>query len=145
MRAAKAFLLAFALTGVLPGLVASAHAAEAAASGARRKPTQSESYVMVEPLYASILQGLKPRGLLLVEVGLDVPDPVLRARVTEYMPLLRDAYVRSLAIYAANAVRPWRQPSIDEISARMQKITDYLMGKPGAKILMAQTAIRVTQ
>jgi flagellar basal body-associated protein FliL len=94
-------------------------------------------------MYASILDGTKPSGLLLVEISMDVPDPALRQRVNEYMPVLRDAFVRSLSVYAANAVRTWRQPDIDDIATRMQKITDYVLGRPGAKILMAQTAIRV--
>jgi len=44
--------------------------------------------------------------LLLVELGLDVPDGALRERVTQALPALRDAYVRSLLVYAATAVRP---------------------------------------
>src|SRR5262249_55020967 len=107
------------------------------------KPTQSESYVAIEPLYASVLDGTRPRGLLLVEMSLDVPDRDMRTRVAQFMPILRDAYVRSLSVYAANAVRTWRQPDVEEIASRMQKITDYVLGRPGAKILMAQTAVRV--
>jgi hypothetical protein len=34
---------------------------------------------------------------------------------------------------------------VDDIAERMQVITDRLMGGPGAKVLMAQTAIRVTR
>ena len=111
----------------------------------KRKVTQSESYIQIDPMYASILVGDKPTGMLLIEISMDVPDPQLRQRVNEYMPLLRDAFVRSLSVYAANAVRTWRQPDIDDIATRMQKITDYILRKPGAKILMAQAAIRVNQ
>jgi hypothetical protein len=76
---------------------------------------------------------------------LDVPDAAMRARVTHALPALRDAYVRSLIAYGATAVRAWRQPDVDDIADRMQTITDRLMGGPGAKVLMAQTAIRVTR
>ena len=96
-------------------------------------------------MYASILDGVRPRGLLLVEVGLDVPDVDLRGLVNQALPVLRDAYVRSLLIYAANAVRPYRQPNIEDIANRMQAITDKVMGRKGAQILMAQTAIRLTR
>jgi flagellar basal body-associated protein FliL len=112
---------------------------------AQRKTTQSESYIQIEPMYASILDGIKPRGLLLVEVGLDVPDAKLRDRVTQNLPALRDAYVRSLLTYASTAVRPWRQPNVEDIATRMQTITDRLVGGPGAKVLMSQTAIRLTR
>jgi hypothetical protein len=126
-------------------LVAFAENAVAAEAAAQRKTTQSESYVVLDPMYATILEGAKPRGLLMIELGLDVPDAAMRARVTHALPALRDAYVRSLIAYGATAVRAWRQPSVDDIADRMQAITDRLMGGPGAKVLMAQTAIRVTR
>lgn len=81
---------------------------------------------------------------MLVELGLNVPDAKFRARVAQALPLLRDAYVRSLMVYAATAVRTWRQPSVADIAARLQAITDRLMGRSGARVLMAQTAIRLT-
>ena len=112
---------------------------------AQRKTTQSESYIMIEPMYASILDGIKPRGLLLVEIGLDVPDAKLRDRVTQNLPALRDAYVRSLLTYAATAVRPWRQPNVEDIANRMQAITNRVVGREGARVLMAQTAVRLTR
>jgi hypothetical protein len=117
----------------------------ASEAGAQRKTTQSESFVAIDPMYATILEGPKARGLLMIELGLDIPDAAMRARVSHALPALRDAYVRSLIAYGATAVRAWRQPSVDDIADRMQTITDRLMGGPGAKVLMAQTAIRVTR
>ena len=136
IRAASVALVLLALSA------ASSHASEAPA---QRRTTQSESYVVIEPIYATILEGSKPRGLLMVEFGLDVPDGALRARVSHALPALRDAYVRSLLAYGATAVRAWRQPSVDDIAGRMQAVTDRLVGGPGAKVLMAQTAMRVTR
>ena len=122
-----------------------AEAAEAAGQSAQHKTTQSESYIIVEPIYASILDGTRPRGLLLVELGLDVPDAKLRDRINQSLPALRDAYVRSLLTYAATAVRPWRQPNVEDIASRMQVITDRMVGREGAKVLMAQLAIHLTR
>lgn len=138
---AAAVALALCVSAVSAG---SAQGAEAPAP-AQRKTTQSESFVAIDPMYATILEGSKPRGLLMIELGLDVPDRALRARVSHALPTLRDAYVRSLMAYGATAVRAWRQPSVDDIADRMQAITDRVMGGPGAKVLMAQTAIRVTR
>jgi hypothetical protein len=112
---------------------------------AQRKTTQSESFVAIDPMYATILEGSRPRGLLMVELGLDVPDSALRAKVTHALPTLRDAYVRLLIAYGSTAVRTFRQPSVDDIAARMQVVTDRVMGGPGARVLMAQTAMRVTR
>jgi flagellar basal body-associated protein FliL len=118
---------------------------QASEAPAQRKTTQSESYVVIDPMYATILEGSRPRGLLMIEIGLDVPDGALRAQVSHALPTLRDAYVRSLIAYGATAVRVFRQPSVDDIAQRMQVITDRVMGKPGAKVLIAQTAMRVTR
>jgi flagellar basal body-associated protein FliL len=142
----RPFLWFCALAACLSGLgEAPAWAAENPAQPAQRKTTQSESYVMIEPIYASILDGTRPRGLLLVEFGLDVPDAGLRERVNQALPALRDAYVRGLLTYAATAVRPWRQPNVEDLANRIQAITDRSLGKKGAKVLMAQTAIRLTR
>jgi hypothetical protein len=65
--------------------------------------------------------------------------------VNQSLPTLRDAYVRSLLTYAATSVRAWRQPSVEDIGTRMQAITDRVMGQTGARVLMAQTAIRLTR
>jgi flagellar basal body-associated protein FliL len=120
-------------------------AADEAGQAAQHKTTQSESYVIIEPLYASILDGARPRGLLMVELGLDVPDAQLRDKINQSLPTLRDAYVRSLLVYASTAVRPWRQPSVEDIANRLQTITDRMVGRQGARVLMAQTAIRLTR
>jgi hypothetical protein len=118
---------------------------EAMEAPAQRKTTQSESFVPLDPMYATILEGSRPRGLLMVELGLDVPDSDLRAKVSHALPTLRDAYVRILIAYGATAVRAFRQPNVEDIATRMQTVTDRVMGEPGAKVLMAQTAMRVTR
>ncbi len=135
----------FAVVLVCAPFGAGARAADANSPSAQHKTTQSESYVIIEPLYASILDGARSRGLLLVELGLDVPDTKLRGKVTQSLPTLRDAYVRSLLTYASTSVRAWRQPNVEDIAKRMQIITDRIMGQSGAQVLMAQTAIRLSR
>jgi flagellar basal body-associated protein FliL len=135
----------FAALAVCALFGAEAYAAEANGPSAQHKTTQSESYVIIEPLYASILDGARSHGLLLVELGLDVPDAKFRDKINQSLPTLRDAYVRSLLTYAATSVRAWRQPNVEDIATRMQAITDRVMGQTGARVLMAQTAIRLTR
>jgi flagellar basal body-associated protein FliL len=127
------------------GEARAADAPPAQGGGAQHKSTSSESYVIIDPIYSTILDGGKPRGLLMVELGLDVPDAKFRANVSKALPVLRDAYVRGLVTYASTAVRPYRQPNVEDIALRLQTITDKVMGKQGAKVLMAQTAIRITR
>ena len=81
----------------------------------------------------------------MVGIGIDVPDDALRAVVTRSMPVLRDAYVRNLMAFAATTVRTTAQPDVGVLAGRLQAITDRALGKKGARILLAQVALRVTK
>jgi len=109
------------------------------------KLTQSKSYLSLEPIYATIVDDNRAQGMLMVGMGLDVPDDALREVATRSMPVLRDAYVRSLVAFSATAVRTTAQPDVTQIADRLQSITDRALGKKGARILLAQVAIRVTR
>ena len=112
---------------------------------ATHKITQSESYVMIEPFYASIIEGSRPLGLLMVGIGLDIPDTSLRERVDHEMPRLRDAYVRSLMSFAAVNARAWRQPDVADMAERLQSVTDHYLARKGARVLLAQVMIRLNK
>jgi hypothetical protein len=109
------------------------------------KIAQSDSYLMVDPLYSSIIDGSRPLGLLMIGIGLDVPDPELRDKIERDMPQLRDGYVRSLMAYTAINVRSWRQPDVAAIADRLQGVTDRILRKKGARVLLAQVAIQLNQ
>ena len=109
------------------------------------KETQSESYMMLEPLYATVFDAGRPSGMLMVAIGLDIPDAKLRGAADRAMPLLRDDYLRNLMNFTAAAVRPWEQPDVSEIAARLQRVTDRALHRTGAKVLLAQVAMRVTR
>lgn len=118
--------------------------------GEKKKPavhkiTQSESYLMVDPFYTTIMDGSRPEGLLMVGIGLDVPNVGLREQVDREMPRLRDAYVRTLMVFAATNVHSWRQPDVVAIAERLQRTTDLVLKKKGARILLAQVAIHLNK
>jgi len=108
------------------------------------KVTQSESYIMLEPMYATIMDGERPAGLLLVAVGLDIPDPVLRANAERAMPLLRDDYIRSLVSFTWTNVRLSQQPDVVAIADRLQRVTDRALHHAGARVLLAEVASRIS-
>ncbi len=112
---------------------------------AQHKLTQLQSYAEVEPMYATIFADGRPIGLFLVAIGLNTPDTELRAEVAHALPVLRDAYLRNMMQFAATAVRPWKQPDVSEITARLQRLTDRMMRKKGAQVLLTQVAIRITR
>lgn len=130
---------------VLLPLAAGAAEEDGPPKSSEHKLTQSESYLSLEPIYATIVDDNRAQGMLMVGMGLDVPDPALRQVATRSMPVLRDAYVRSLMAFTATAVRTTAQPDVTQIADRLQSVTDRALGKKGARILLAQVAIRVTR
>jgi hypothetical protein len=123
--------------------------ASSAVAQERRVPehkiTQSESYIMLDPIYSTIVDSDRPVGMLLVGFGLDIPDPVLRAQANRMLPILRDAYVRSLMAFAWSHVRPWVEPDADAIAERLQRVTDRTLHRKGARVLLAQLLLRFTR
>jgi flagellar basal body-associated protein FliL len=119
-------------------------------TGNDKKPAQnkiaiSESYLTLDPFYTSIVDGDRPVGLLMVGIGLDVPNAALRGKVTEVMPRLRDAYVRSLIGFSTASVRVWRQPDVAGMADRLQRVTDRVLQRKGARVLLAQVAIHLNK
>ncbi|HEY0267127.1 MAG TPA: hypothetical protein VGC16_10270 [Rhizomicrobium sp.] len=99
---------------------------------------------MIDPIYTTIVADNRAAGMLMVGVGLDVPDDRLRDDVNRSMPVLRDAYVRNLMTFTANMVHTDAQPDVALIADRLQAVTDRALKRKGAKLLLAQVAIRVT-
>lgn len=135
---------------VAAALAAPARADDAKASGGdgkapKHKVTQSDSYLMIDPMYCAIMDGDRPIGMLMVGIGLDIPDARLRGEADHAMPVLRDAFVRNLLSFSTTAVRAWRQPDVTEIADRLQRVADRALGRKGAKVLLAQVAMRITK
>src|SRR5262249_9129806 len=80
----------------LPIVLTTLRAANGLHAADDRKPehkiTQSKSYIMLEPFYTTIYDEGRPAGLLMVAIGLDIPDDELRTEANRGMPLLRDNY-----------------------------------------------------
>jgi len=145
LRAPRLALVVFALVVPLASMPGrAAEHGEKAQKAPEHKTTQSESYIMVDPIYTTIVSDNRVAGMLMIGAGLDVPNEHLREEVTRSMPVLRDAYIRNLMIFTANVVRTDAQPDVATIADRLQAVTDRALKKKGAKILLAQVAIRVT-
>lgn len=143
VRTLAALALALATALALP-----AHGEEGGDGGSKKpkhKLTNSDSYLEVEPIYTSILDGDRPVGMLMLGIGLDVPDAKLRGEADHAMPVLRDAFVRNMMSFTTTAVRPDRQPDVSVIANRLQAVADRALGRKGAKVLLAQVAMRITK
>jgi hypothetical protein len=75
------------------------------------------------------------RGILTVEAGVDIPDDKLRGLAEKSLPRLRAAYVQVLQAYAAS-LPPRTPPNPEFIGTELQRETDRVLGKKGARLLL---------
>ena len=129
-----------------PALAALAFAAAmlvatgADAAHGERKKGGGLSYTQLPTLTATVSKPDGRRGVLAVEVGVDVADAALRTRAEQLGPVLRDAYLQFLLTYAA-ALAPAQLPSADIIGAGLQRATDRVLGRPGAVLLLSSILV----
>jgi flagellar basal body-associated protein FliL len=141
-RALSALLLLALATGSALAAEDGGDTDKKKAKAPEHKLTQSESWVELDDFYTTIVGDNRPAGMLMVRLGLDIPEPGLRENAEHAMPVLRDAYLRSLMAYTATSVRLDSQPDITLIADRLQTITDRALKKKGARILLRQVALR---
>jgi hypothetical protein len=116
----------------LAGSPALAYAGEA---GDKKKKSGGASYIAIETLTGATNKPSGRRGVLSVECSLDVPDAGLRERAQASLPRLRAAYVQTVMIYAAG-LPLGAPPNADFLGASLQRETDRVLGRPGARLLL---------
>jgi hypothetical protein len=122
--------LAVALTAVV---------SPAVASEKKDKNAPPQTYFALPPLAAAAIRRDGRRGTLTLESGIEAMDPVVMARAQASEPRLRAAYTELLMIYASSL--PFGSPpNVDYLGAEMQKATDKVLGRTGARVLLG-TAI----
>lgn len=95
-----------------------------------------ETYVTIDGLEASISHGRgRGRGVISVQVGIDVPDAALRERATQAAPRIRAACNQVLRAFGA-ALLPRRAPDADHLARELQAAVDAALGRQGARLLM---------
>ena len=107
----------------------------ASAPKEEKKKGGGASFIQIPTMTATIVRRDGRRGVLTVETGVDVPDNGLRARAEASQPRLRAAYTQVLQVYAAG-MSPGSVPNADYLSRELQRQTDLVLGKRGAKLLL---------
>jgi hypothetical protein len=126
--------------GLFVAALALAAAPALAAAADEHKKGGGESFIQLTTLAANVTRPNGRRGVMTVEVGIDVPDAGLRARANQSTPLLISAYGDMLRTYAAG-LSPGSLPDPDYIQRQLQTLTDRTLGKPGAKLLLGTVLV----
>lgn len=124
--------LRLSLAGLAAGL---AQGPAQANSAPEKKKGGGASFLQIPTMTAVVIRRDGRRGVLTVETGVDVPDTALRARAEALQPRLRAAYTQVLQVYAAG-LAPGGVPDADYLSRELQRQTDLVLGRPGAKLLL---------
>ena len=132
--------LVLALAAVAAALPVSLPGAAQAGEGGDKRKTGGDSYIQIETLTAYTVKPGGRRGVMTVDCGIDVPDPALRARAELLLPRLRAAYVQAVQIYAGGLPTGF-PPNPDFLARALQRSTDQILGKPGARLLMGAVLV----
>jgi hypothetical protein len=120
-------LVLIALAGFMPSAVL--------ADEKQKKKSGGENYIPLNPVTATTNKGGGRRGVLSVDCGLEIDDPKLREFADQSLPRLRAAYVQAMEIYAAG-LPPGTEPNADLIVQELQRQTNLILKRPGAKLLI---------
>ena len=106
-----------------------------AKEGEASKRGNTATYVELQTLSATCIRPDHSRGVVTVDNGIDVPDPALRAYATSAQPRLQAAYNQFLTTYMSG-ITPGAPPNADYLVSQLQRLTDQVLGKPGARFLV---------
>jgi len=110
---------------------------ETSVYGTKKMSAGAENFLQFYPSAATVFSGHKPVGLMHFEYGLDIENKSIRERAARLAPRLRDAYGRILAQYAGSLYTPGDVPDMQYLAARMQGVTDRIIGKGNARFLVS--------
>ena len=124
--------------GIIVAALAGAAAAPVTALAddkSTRKKGGGLSFIQLETLSGTVTRPNGSHGVMTVEVGIDVPDAGLHARAAQSTPRLIAGYAEVIRTYAAG-LPAGSPPNPDYLSTALQRQTDSVLGRPGAKLLL---------
>ncbi|PZO06711.1 MAG: Tat pathway signal protein [Alphaproteobacteria bacterium] len=123
----------FALAPAALGLIATSARAGGPSGGGGG--ASANTYLRYPTITATSAQPGGRRGIMTVETGVDVPDEALRLRAEQSAPRLRAAYAVVVQRNASQLL-PGAPPNVDQLSRELQVVTDRVLGRTGAKLLL---------
>lgn len=121
-------------------LVAASAGSAGAAPSSGDGGTPANSYINLNSLNGSVVRADGRRGVLAVDVGIDVPDATLRTTAAASGPRLRAEMSRVVQTFAA-ALRPGEPPDVDRLSRELQFAVNQALGRRGARVLLGTVMI----
>jgi hypothetical protein len=125
----------------LAGVALAAAALPARASeGGGEAAAPKDSFMRLSTASATIVRPDGRRGVMTVEIGLDIQDPELHAKATLAVPRLVDAH-NAVVQTAASTLLPGQTPDIDKLAHNLQVATWLILRKRGAIVLLGTVMV----
>jgi hypothetical protein len=127
----------------LAGLALAATALPARASGGGEggeAEAPKDSFMRLSTLTATVVRPDGQRGVMTVEIGLDVPDPETHAKATQAIPRLADAHNSVIQTTAATLL-PGQVPDLTKLAHDLQVATFLILRKRGAVVLLGTVMV----
>jgi hypothetical protein len=127
-------------------LIGLALVAASAGSASASPPPSDEggapphSYINLNSINGSLVRASGRRGILTVDVGIDVPDMELRAAAAAAGPRLRAEMAQVVQRFAA-ALRPGEPPDVHRLSSELQFAANQALGRRGARVLLGTVMV----
>lgn len=121
-------------------VAASAGSAAAAAPASDDGGAPAASYINLNSINGSVTRASGRRGILTVDVGIDVPDMDLRAVAASAGPRLRAQMVQVVQSFAAS-LRPGEPPDVHRLSRDLQFAVNQALGRRGARVLLGTVMV----
>jgi hypothetical protein len=124
-----------ALVALISFIASMALVSGADAAGPEKKKGGGLSFLQIRTLTVSVFRPNGSRGVMTMETGLDIADDGLRERAAALTPRLRAAFTQVLQMYVSGLPAAMA-PDADFVAQKLQRETDKILGKPGAKLLI---------
>ena len=126
------------LVPLAAGLAAAAATRPALAAGGGGGG-EAKAYTRFPTVTGTIIRPGGRRGVMTVEIGIDVHEETLRETAAVSAPRLRAAYNEVVA-QAARELQPGHAPDVDRLSHELQRATSRILGR-GATVLLGTVMV----
>ncbi|TFW04501.1 Tat pathway signal protein [Brevundimonas sp. S30B] len=109
-------------------------------TGGPTAPPSANTYLRLSTATGTVVRGDGRRGVMSVEVGVDVADVALRTRAEQSQPRLNAAY-GAVIQRTAQGLLPAAVPDVDALARALQSATDQVLGRPGARVLLGTVMV----
>ncbi len=104
--------------------------------------SDGDAFMPLDPLQVTVVVRGRPRGLMIVDLGLEIPEARMRSRVRSGLPRLRDHMLRSMTLFAATAIDFTRPVDVRRLAGRLQIVADAYAGDETIQVYLVNVTLQ---